>query len=69
MALNKLSKADLKTIMDLNEICAHIAWNHGYKAGDEGAPEYNNPFTRVPVEQRTDMSYKLLELIDRALNA
>jgi len=64
MALNKLSRADLKTIMDLNELTAHLAWSHGHKAGDEGAPTNANPFKANP-----EVSHKLLELIDRALNA
>lgn len=62
MALSKLSKADLKTIMELNEMTAHLAWNHGHKAGDEGAPQHLNPFAA-----NREVSEKLLTLLNKAL--
>lgn len=63
MSLNKLSRADLKAIMQLNEIAAHIAWNHGHKAGDEGADKNVNPFNANP-----EASEKLHILLSKALD-
>jgi len=63
MSLDRLSKADIKTIMELNEMTAHFAWNHGHKAGDEGAPQGVNPF-----KAGNEASTKLLELMTKALS-
>jgi hypothetical protein len=63
MAINNLSKADIKAIMELNEMTAYYAWNHGHKAGDEGAPRGVNPF-----QTGGEASAKLLELMSKALS-
>lgn len=49
--------------MELNEMTAYYAWNHGHKAGDEGAPRGVNPF-----QTGGEASAKLLELMSKALS-
>jgi len=63
MSLDRLSKADIKTIMELNEMTARWAWNIGHRMGDDGAERSTNPFT-----PGTQNSKKLLELMHKALN-
>lgn len=64
MAISKLSKADIKTIMQLNQMTAHMAWTHGHKAGDEGADRNVNPFSiDKPVDEN------LVKLMQKALGS
>lgn len=62
MSLDRLSKADIKTIMELNELTAQWAWNIGHRMGDDGAERSTNPF-----KAGSGASTQLLELMTKAL--
>lgn len=62
MSIQKLTKSDIKTIMELSELACYHAWNHGHKAGDEGAQRARNPFT--PSAQASE---NLITLLSKAL--